>query len=811
MIVLAILPALFFAALVVAFAGRGGIRQAFLYAAVGYTLTMVAATELLSLGGLLRPGPVAGFWAAAALLAGLYVWRYTDKRAALAAFRGAGAQLGGARLELLGVTAVLAVTLLIALAAPPNDPNAMGYHLPRVAQWAQQGSIGHFPASYLAQLFHPPLAEWNILHLQILSGGDRFANLGQWLALAGCGLTASLLARELQQGLAVQALAAVIAVTLPVGILLGSNSANDLVVSFWLLAFVLFAGQYIGKTDGETGRERTAERLLLCGLALGFVLLTKGTGYVYAFPAAGLLLLYGLACRRGWRPRLRLGAAAAAIVAVALLLNAGHYARNYALFGDPLRPPDVAYSHLNEPVNLAALGSNLVRNSALHWALPSTAANDATLDGLRRIFGETIDTVPGATLGLSLFEARLIFWMTGTKAGNFVHFWLLAAAVLAALAFRRRWQFNPLTALLAGAVLLGALCFSALLQFEQFNARYHTPLFMLGAPVAAVFVSTLAARIPSWPLSWPRLPDGIWRTTLVAGALLLLAVPWLLFNSWRPLISLDGPAFSRPYESIPYRYYPSILATPRSEMYFNSHPEVIPAYRAAVNYLAANHPEAVGLYIADGYEYPIWALFRESDAAMPRLSNLGVENVSRQLSEPGPAPPYILSLSWAANMPDFPDCRAALTTPDVGVWGPLVITVWACPESAGPTTDSSAIIDEIIDEILGGSRLAAQADFDLYADGRRLIYYNESCDGDAAAATFFLHLIPEDASDLPVWRREHGFDNLDFHLDDYAWRSGERCLTARRLPDYPISRLRTGQYVPETGEVVWQTEFVLPE
>ena len=807
MIVLAILPALFFAALVIAFAGRDGIRQAFLYAAVGYTLTLAAATELLSLGGLLRPGPVAGFWAAAALLAGLYVWRYTDRRAALAAFRGAGAQFSGARLELLGAAAVLAVVLLVALVAPPNDPNSMGYHLPRVAQWAQQGSIGPFPASYLAQLFHPPLAEWNILQLQILSGGDRFANLPQWFALAGCGLTASLLARELQQRLAVQALAAVIAVTLPVGILLGSNSANDLVVSFWLLAFVLFALQYLRESDGE----RTAERLLLCGLALGFVLLTKGTGYVYAVPAAGLLLLYGLACRRGWRPRIRLGMAAAAIVAVALLLNAGHYARNYALFGDPLRPADVAYSHLNEPVNLAALGSNLVRNSALHWALPGAAANDATLEAVRRVFGETIDAVPGATLGLSLFESRLIFWMTGTKAGNFVHFWLLAAAVLAALAFRRRWQFNPLTALLAGAVLLGAISFSAALQFEQFNARYHTPLFMLGAPVAAVFVSTLAARIPRWPLSRPRPPAGIGRTTIVAGALLLLAIPWLLFNSWRPLISLDGPAFSRPYESIPYRYYPSILAAPRSEMYFNSHPEAIPAYRAAVNYIAANHPEAVGLHIAEGqYEYPIWALFREQAAAMPRLGQIGMDNVSRQLLEPGFAPPYILSTRGATHLPEFPDYRVVLETADVGVWEPLIITVLASPEAARQTADGGAI-DAVIDEILGGSRLAAQADFAIYADGRRLIYYNESCDGDDAAATFFLHLIPEDASDLPVWRREHGFDNLDFHLDDYAWRSGARCLTARRLPDYPISRLRTGQYVPETGEVVWQTEFVLPE
>ena len=283
----------------------------------------------------------------------------------------------------------------------------------------------------------------------------------------------------------------------------------------------------------------------------------------------------------------------------------------------------------------------------------------------------------------------------------------------------------------------------------------------------------------------------------------------MLFNSWRPLISLDGPAFSRPYESIPHRYYPSVLAAPRTEIYFNSHPEVIPAYHAAVHFIAANHPEAVGLHIAPGqYEYPIWALFRAADAEMPHLGQIGMDNVSRQLLEPGFAPPYILSTRGATRLPDFPAYRVVLATPDVGVWEPLIITVLASPEAARQTTDGGAV-DAVIDEIIGGSRLAVTADFDIYADGRRLIYYNESCDDAAAAATFFLHIIPAEAGDLPVWRQEHGFDNLDFHLDDYAWRSGPRCLTARRLPDYPISRIRTGQYVLETGEPIWQAEFTL--
>ena len=45
----------------------------------------------------------------------------------------------------------------------------------------------------------PPLSEWHILHFQVLSGGDRFTNTVHWVALAGCGVLASLIAKESKQ------------------------------------------------------------------------------------------------------------------------------------------------------------------------------------------------------------------------------------------------------------------------------------------------------------------------------------------------------------------------------------------------------------------------------------------------------------------------------------------------------------------------------------------------------------------------------------------------------------------------------------
>ena len=41
-------------------------------------------------------------------------------------------------------------------------------------------------------------------------------------------------------------------------------------------------------------------------------------------------------------------------------------------------------------------------------------------------------------------------------------------------------------------------------------------------------------------------------------------------------------------------------------------------------------------------------------------------------------------------------------------------------------------------------------------------------------------------------------DNLDFHQAGVTF--GERCVVRWRLPDYPIRRIRTGQYVAVQAE-----------
>jgi len=56
--------------------------------------------------------------------------------------------------------------------------------------------VRHYPTHIQRQLWLNPGAEFVVLHFQVLSGGDRLANLPQWLAFAGSISVSSLIAQS---------------------------------------------------------------------------------------------------------------------------------------------------------------------------------------------------------------------------------------------------------------------------------------------------------------------------------------------------------------------------------------------------------------------------------------------------------------------------------------------------------------------------------------------------------------------------------------------------------------------------------------
>ncbi len=179
-------------------------------------------------------------------------------------------------LLLAGSAAILSVVLVTGMLSPPNNWDSMTYHMARVAHWMQNGHLLHYPSHIIRQHYQPPFAELIILHLQILSGTDAFANLVQWAAWAGTLISVSLVTKALGGTAVAQVTAVCFTATLPMAVLQGSSTQNDLVVGFFVITFVYFLlSIQAGFSYGN---------FFFGGLALGLALLSKGTTYVFVFP-----------------------------------------------------------------------------------------------------------------------------------------------------------------------------------------------------------------------------------------------------------------------------------------------------------------------------------------------------------------------------------------------------------------------------------------------------------------------------------------------------------------------------------------------
>ena len=120
----------------------------------------------------------------------------------------------------------------------------------------------------------------------------------------------------------------------------------------------------------------------------------------------------------------------------------------------------------------------------------------------------------------------------------------------------------------------------------------------------------------------------------------------------------------------------------------------------------------------------------------------------------------------------------------------------------------------IYEDVAANGTLLARAAFDIYVHNGVLHYLSANCapllaDADSGV---FLHIVPKAPADLPADRREFGFENMDFRIvgiDAFfthtAFFEG-KCVTQRPLPDYPIERISTGQFVIG-GDVAWRADI----
>ncbi|WP_244141936.1 ArnT family glycosyltransferase [aff. Roholtiella sp. LEGE 12411] len=490
---------------------------------------------------------------------------------------------------LFGIIFYVITVGLIAIIAPPNNWDSMDYHMSRVAHWIQNHSVAHYPTSYTPQLYQNPWSEFVILHFQILSGGDYFANLVQWLSMIGCIIAVSLIAKQLGANLRGQVFSAVVVATIPMGILQASSTQNDYVVAFWVLCLAYYLLLTV-----QANKNSNWINWFQVGSSIGLAILSKGTAYFYIFPFLLWLCFSQIKRLRWqvWKPALMIGS-------ISLLINIGHYFRNYNLFASPLGEPS---SYRNEILGINTLFSNILRNGALHIGTPI---------GLWNGIANKLIQIIHIFIGLDVDDPRITFsrtffvpggWSTvgipgnENSAGNLIHLILIIISITVFITQPNIRKQNYILPYLV-TVISTFFMFCYLVKWQAWNSRLHLPFFVLMSP----FIGVILSKIKKDKIAF-----------YIITFLLISSLSWVFFNRYRPIIANN-----------------SILKTNRIEQYFSNRPYLQKTYIGAVGFLNSEKCSNIGLSMGnDPWEYPLWVIWQQNKQERVQIQHINVNNIS---------------------------------------------------------------------------------------------------------------------------------------------------------------------------------------
>ncbi len=97
------------------------------------------------------------------------------------------------------------------------------------------------------------------------------------------------------------------------------------------------------------------------------------------------------------------------------------------------------------------------------------------------------------------------------------------------------------------------------------------------------------------------------------------------------------------------------------------------------------------------------------------------------------------------------------------------------------------------------------SDFNLYITNKNLYYVKQPCSKEDIKHRFFLHVYAKDKKNLPAIQQKRGWLDMDFNFNSVGIIKDNRCIAFVALPEYDISKVRTGQF--ENDKIDWDVTY----
>ena len=401
-----------------------------------------------------------------------------------------------------------------------------------------------------------------------------------------------------------QLAAAAFAISIPIGLLEATSTQNDYVTALWLTIMALFVLYACQEEPGWA-------EILSIAAALGLGLLTKGTFYPYAVAWGIWLIIHWLKQRK---PIVFLKRSLV-IALVVVFLNAGYWVRNIVTYGGPLGPTQWVTDMTSARFGVESIASNLVKDIMLNLTTPSPRINQSMVSFIQSTF-QASD--PDA--GSFKLDWR---WNNEDSAGSPLHLFIIilsAAGVIVLFVMGRLKEHHLLWYSLAA--FFSFIFFVLAAHYDDYGVRFQLPLIVIWAPVFGSMLTRLGEK---------------WLAPLVILTFFIISLPYVFFNSTRPLIAMKNdpePYAIHPLPAMGTTKSSSIFyADQRTLLFINAH-DINKPLMEATHDIRHSGCTQVGLRIdSHDVEYPIWWLLKAPQSGT-RIESLYYSDVLSRFADP---------------------------------------------------------------------------------------------------------------------------------------------------------------------------------
>lgn len=379
---------------------------------------------------------------------------------------------------------VCAAAVYMAVRTVPYNWDSMTYHLTRIVHWIQNKSVAHYVCHDISQISCPPLAEFVLLHIYVLSGcSDYFVNLLQTFSYIISVFLVYKISEMIGCNRLFCSLAAFTFATTPIVFAEALSTQVDVFSGMWLLIYVYCILHFTDLKQKLYWNRDMLCKLLLIGMSAGFCYLAKPSGCIGAFIFAIWLLLV-CAYRKD---NIFIVARSIIIVAiVAMIIVLPEMMRNLVTF-HTIADASTGSSFLVPSWDIRYLTENMIQN--IGFNLPNKYLNISPY--IEKVIFKTARILyTGTQVPEKLLEFKLIdAGMGHDMAINPTITWLMIFAILCGITvviIRIIKKNEDLKQNISYAYLITAiismLAFCAVVKWYRHITRYEIGYFAIIAP-----------------------------------------------------------------------------------------------------------------------------------------------------------------------------------------------------------------------------------------------------------------------------------------------------------------------------------------